>query len=212
MDTQTPAPTIQEAPSPNSSISEGVPTILATQATVAGAVAKPFPTKLLLILAGVVLGALAIFFVIRLVALQMQGGGTSVAPTKKVDLTWWGLWEPNEVLSSEIKQFETQNPGVTITYSQQSAKDYRDRLQGAFSRGQGPDIFRFHNTWVPMLSQANILSTVPSTTMSGSEYQSTFYPTVARDMRLGSGYAGMPLMTDGLALFINKKALAASGK
>ena len=212
MDTPTPITPASQTTPPAQSLAEGVPSMKGS-----GSLPKipkvPSVSPKVLIIGGVVL---AVVIALIVVGGMLRGqGGVSQAPqtsSKKISLTWWGLWEPSEVLTSEIKQFEDQNPGVTVTYSQQSAKDYRDRLQGAFSRNQGPDIFRFHNTWVPMLAQANVLSTVPSTTMSNSEYQSTYYPTVAKDMKLGSGYAGIPLMTDGLALFINKKSLAASGK
>lgn len=155
---------------------------------------------------------LVIAAVLGIKALMSQQSSTSTVTTKQVSLTYWGLWEPNEVLSSLIQQFQNQNPGVTITYSQQSAKDYRERLQSAFDRGQGPDIFRFHNTWVPMLAQQNDLSTVPSTVMSSNEYQSTFYPAAVKDLKTANGFAGIPLMTDGLAMFVNKQALAATGK
>lgn len=199
---------ITETPA-SSSIAETVPSFRTSEAKTT----KPLPVKTIGLVVGgivaVVVGVIAIKFVMGQVRNPQV---TQTAQAKKVNLTWWGLWEPNEVLTSEIKDFQNQNPGVTITYAQQSVKDYRERLQSAFSRNQGPDIFRFHNTWVPMLAAQNLLSTVPSTVMSGSEYQTTFYPVVSRDMKTQGGMVGVPLMTDGLALFINKKALAASGK
>lgn len=208
MDAQSQVPPTPTTPPESASIAEGVPTFGAT----AKAPAKPLPIKLIAMIVGGVVALIALVFIVQFVMAQLGGRKAAPTATKNVTLTWWGLWESNDVLTAQIKQFQDQNPGVTITYSQQSVKDYRERLQGAFSRNQGPDIFRFHNTWVPMLTQANVLSTLPTTTMSASEYQSTFYPVVSKDLRVGSSFAGIPLMTDGLALFINKKALAASGK
>lgn len=211
MDTQTPIAPTPETASASPQISEDVSSMKSGGGL--PTIRKPtLPPKILPILGGV--AAVAIILIGLFIFLRGRAQSPSASPStgKKIILTWWGLWEPSEVLTSEIKQFQDQNPGVTISYSQQSAKDYRDRLQGAFSRDQGPDIFRFHSTWVPMLAQANVLSTVPSTVLSSTEFQATFYPSATKDLKLGTGYVGIPFMTDGLALFINKKALAASGE
>lgn len=162
-----------------------------------------------------IIGVVVVLFVLGFLLLRglVERSGTPSTPTpKQVSLTWWGLWEPNDVLSGLITEFQTQNPGVSVVYTQQSVKDYRERLQSAFDRGQGPDIFRFHNTWVPMLSAQNVYSAIPSSVMSATEFQQTYYPSAIKDLSSPSGLVGVPLMTDGLALFINKKALAAAGK
>src|SRR5690606_28077322 len=81
-----------------------------------------------------------------------------------VTLEYWGLWEDETIMEGVLAQFEDDNPGLTINYSRQSPEDYRERLMDALSRGEGPDIFRFHNTWVPMLR--NELSQVPNSAYS----------------------------------------------
>ncbi len=198
--------TSQPAGSP--SITEGVPSFQPGSAKPSAP--SPLSAKLIGLVVGGLLLAVVAFLGIR--ALVNRQAGPSTTPAKQVSLTWWGLWEPNEVLTGLIQEFQTQNQGVSVTYSQQSVKDYRERLQSAFDRGQGPDIFRFHNTWVPMLSQQNVFSTLPSTVMNSSEFQTTFYPTAAKDLKGATGFVGIPLMTDGLSMFVNKKALAATGK
>src|SRR3990172_2799488 len=130
--------------------------------------------------------------------------------TRSLTLTYWGLWEPSENLQTVFQEFESQNPGVKVNYVQQSPKDYRERLQAAIDRGEGPDIFRFHNTWVPLLK--NNLANLPSSVLTNTEFESTFYPVAAKDLRLGDSYVGIPLMFDGLALYYNKNILSAAGK
>lgn len=124
------------------------------------------------------------------------------AVVKDITLTYWGLWEPVPALSTVFTNFETEHPGVKINYVIQSPKDYRERLQAAIDRGQGPDIFRFHNSWVPMLK--NELSAIPKGIMSGSEFEKTFYPTTHKNLKISSSYVGIPLEFDGLALYYNK--------
>lgn len=163
-----------------------------------------------------VLGAVFVVFILFLL-FRLLGNRNNRTPSEKTpvvnaSLTWWGLWEPSEVLDSQIKAFQNQNPGVTITYTQQSIKDYRERLQGAFARGQGPDIFRFHNTWVPMLMIQEVLASAPTNSGIAQTFERTFYPFAVKDLRVSGNLVGVPLMTDGLALYVNKKALAVSGK
>lgn len=125
-------------------------------------------------------------------------------------ITYWGLWEPSTVMTSVLKDFEAQNPGVSVNYVQQSAKDYRERVQDALKKGQGPDVFRYHATWVPMFKTQ--LATLPSTIMSAQEFSSTFYPVAAAQLKTADGIVGIPLMYDGLGLYYNKKIFTAAGK
>ncbi len=120
---------------------------------------------------------------------------------KQVTLEYWGLWEPTEAMTEVIKGFESQNSGITIKYVKQSHKDYRTRLQSAINSGNGPDIYRFHASWVPMLKQE--LSPLPSAIMSASEYQSTYYPVAVQQLQNNGQLVGIPLMYDGLVLYYN---------
>lgn len=135
------------------------------------------------------------------------GGQTTPVPTaaaepvKSVDLEYWGLWEPSEAMAAVIKDYQDNNPGVTITYKKQSHKDYRERLQNAIVSGNGPDIFRYHASWVPMLEQE--LAPLPSAVMTSSEFSSTFYPVAAEQLNIDGQIVGIPLMYEGLALYYN---------
>jgi len=125
------------------------------------------------------------------------------APVKQTTVTYWGLWEPSPVMDQVLKDFSTANPGVVVNYVQQSPKDYRERLADALKKGTGPDVFRYHATWVPMLKSN--LSTIPSSVMSADEYTKTFYPIVSKQLKTTDGFVGIPLMYDGLALYYNKQ-------
>lgn len=120
---------------------------------------------------------------------------------KKVSLEYWGLWEPTETMATVIKDYETANPGVTIKYNKQSHKDFRTRLQNALGSENGPDIFRYHASWVPMLKQN--LAALPSSIFSASDYQNTFYPVAVSQLQVNGQLVGIPLMYDGLELFYN---------
>lgn len=129
--------------------------------------------------------------------------------SKQVVITYWGLWENDATLSSLIADFEAKNPKIKVSYVKQSPRQYRERLSAAIVRGEGPDLFRFHNTWVAML--ASDLAPVPKTVMTPAEYSSTFYPVATNDLVAGSSIYGIPMMIDGLGLYINEDLFAKAG-
>jgi multiple sugar transport system substrate-binding protein len=143
---------------------------------------------------------------------SQQNGTTpqrQVVPGTSTKITYWGLWEPSSVLTEVFKEYEQANPGVTIEYVQQSYKDYRERLQTAVAGGTGPDVFRFHASWTPMLK--NELAPVPASVFSVNEYKETFYPVALQQLQVNNQIVGVPLMYDGLALYYNKSIFQTAG-
>jgi len=138
---------------------------------------------------------------------QLRGG---LSFSGQAELTWWGLWEDETIINPIIEDYQKSHPKVKITYVAQSKEDYRERLMNSLAQGKGPDIFRFHNTWVPMFSSA--LAVLPSDVISASEFESTFYPVAVRDLTTSEGLVGIPLMYEGLGLYINEEIFATYGK
>ncbi|OGM05945.1 hypothetical protein A2125_02380 [Candidatus Woesebacteria bacterium GWB1_43_5] len=125
-------------------------------------------------------------------------------------VTWWGLWEDENITAPIIAEYEAAHPGVKVSYVKQSQIDYRERLTNALAQGAGPDIFRFHNSWVPMFAAE--LDTVPAEVFNISDFGQTFYPSAATDLARGTGFVGIPLEYDALALFINTDIFTAAGE
>jgi multiple sugar transport system substrate-binding protein len=130
--------------------------------------------------------------------------------SKEVTLTWWGLWEEKSIISPLISEYEQQNPNVKINYIMQSPQDYRERLTNALAKNAGPDIFRFHNTWVPMFRSE--LDSIPASVMSAAEYAESYYQVISSDLASGTGLVGIPLGYDALTLYINEEIFEAAGK
>ncbi len=179
------------------------PTIQPTQPPVPLPAKKGIPKKLLAIIGGVLLAIIFLILIIKAFA----GRGNKAAGG---EITWWGLWEEESTVAPLISEYQTKNPKVKIKYIRQSQQDYRERLTNALAKGTGPDIFRFHNSWVPMFKSE--LDTLPSSVISAAEYSQTFYPVAASDLTFGTGIAGIPLMYDGLALFINEDIFSSAAK
>lgn len=158
----------------------------------------------------IIMAAGVIFFIVVVVliflAISRLGGPKS---TKKVALTYWGLWEDKETFDPVIKAYEKQNPGVTITYEKMDPSDYRDKLIVRSQKGQGPDIFRFHNTWLPEIQ--DVASPIPQEVMSNATFEKTFYPIHQKDLKMGQSYYGLPLYIDGLVLVYNESLFKQAG-
>lgn len=130
--------------------------------------------------------------------------------TDGAELVWWGLWEDESTILPIINDYQNKNPNVKIKYVSQSKEDYRERLTNAMAKGTGPDIFRFHNSWVPMFK--NELDRVPASVYPASEFSSVFFPVATSDLTYGSSLVGIPLEYDGLLLYINEDIFEKSGK
>jgi multiple sugar transport system substrate-binding protein len=198
-----PSPTIPPAPvlEPNPTV-QPTPINQGTMSTVAPPPPKKaFPKKILFIFLGLVVVVVLVFIIKSLL-------GKSAKP-QTTEITWWGLWEDETIIAPLIEEYQTANPNVKITYVKNSPQDYRERLTNALAKGTGPDIFRFHNTWVPMFSSE--LDNVPASVIGGGEYAQTFYPVIASDLTSGTGLVGVPLGYDALTLFINEDIFAQAG-
>jgi ABC-type glycerol-3-phosphate transport system substrate-binding protein len=132
-----------------------------------------------------------------------------------IELVYWGLWEPNEVMESIISRYEDENPGVKILYSQQTFKNYESRAytrlqQSAGSSEPAPDILRINNTWLPKFQK--YLTPLPDSIMNKDEYTEMFYPTALEDFTGTDGkiYA-IPWEIDGLFVIYNKQLLSKAG-
>src|SRR5581483_2936726 len=87
-------------------------------------------------------------------------------------------------------------------------KQYRDELLTRVNNGSGPDIFRFHNTWVPELS--GILLPLPNDVITKDDFKKTFYPVAFSDLSKNGGIYGIPLEIDDLVLFTNTDMFTAA--
>ena len=148
---------------------------------------------------------LIIFFLI--IRLFVGGGGDK--KNAKVTLTYWGLWEDKAVFEPLISEYKRKNPNVDITYIKMSPQDYRAKLLARSKDGKGPDIFRFHNTWLPSIKE--VVAPLPDNIISANEYKSTFYPVTETDLKVGKNYYGIPLEIDGLILVYNDELFKKAG-
>ncbi len=129
--------------------------------------------------------------------------------TNSATITFWGLWEDNSIIQPILDDFKRQYPNITVNYVKEDVKQYRDRLSTRIQNGTGPDVFEFHNTWLPQLS--NTLLPLPSDTISKKDFENSFYPVAQNDLIKNGAIYGIPLEVDTLSLYVNTQIFQAAG-
>lgn len=185
-----------------------------TEKPAAQPVVKKSPFAIIVPLIIFVLLGLGIFLLVTKVFLPLinknQQESSTVASSEKIKLTWWGLWEAEQTVKPLIEDYQKDHPQIEIVYQQQSYKDYRERLQSALAKGEGPDIFRLHQSWMPMLKKD--LAPAPENVAQNINLKDNFYPIVSQTLQLGSQTLAVPLGFDTLVLFYNPRVLKEAGK
>ena len=199
MEPQNPTPIAM----PAAQAAPGLPPVTPPQGF--GEVKKSSPLPLIIVIVGLIIAAI-IFVIVKFVIPGIGGGGG----TSSGEITWWDLWEDSSVVEPLITEYEESHPNIKVNYVAQSKEDYRERLANALAKGTGPDIFTFHNSWVPMFKTN--LDPVPANVMSAADFSETFYPVAISDLTSGTSILGIPLMYDGLTLYINQSIFETQGK
>lgn len=130
-------------------------------------------------------------------------------PKGPVELTYWGLWEEENLIKPIIDEYQRQHPNISIKYERESSVNYRTRVQTQNREGVGPDIFMIHNSWLPMF-QIDLVA-APAEVFILTDYKNMFYPVASDSFVRDNQIFGAPMEIDGLALYYNEDMLNAIG-
>ena len=155
---------------------------------------------LIMVGGGLLVALIIAVFLIWFIFSRFVGKGN-----QPVTLEYWGLWEDSNVMQTVISDFERENPSIKVKYVKQDPKEYADRLLAHIQQGDGPDIFRFHNSWVPMF--VSMLSPLTQDVMSSKDFAKAYYPVAQQDLVKNGAIYGIPLEIDTLVLFTNNQIL-----
>lgn len=150
-----------------------------------------------------VIGAAVVIAIIALIAVfivpRIVGGGS-----KNINLTYWVVFEDSAPLEEAASDFHQKNPNITVTIEKQDIKGlgkYVERLATRISNGTGPDLFRYHESWLPQLYP--YLMPLPAEVVNTTGLTKNYFPTVPQDLKYNGAYYGVPINYDSLSLFIN---------
>ncbi len=160
--------------------------------------------SLILVVIGVILLLLLVF---------VFGLTKNKKSDKTVTLNYWGLWEEESVMNGIIADFEAKNPGIKVIYKKNQKDGYRGRLAGRLDKSgiveDVPDIYRIHNTWIPMFR--NYLAKIPNEVVTKIGLDTDFFDVYKNDLKENGSWLSVPLMYDGLVMFYNPELLNKAG-
>ncbi len=92
---------------------------------------------------------IALFAIIAL--LGAGCGGPSQAEqlaNKSATIKIWRVFDDDSTFTELMNGYRAIHPNVSFEYRELRIDEYEDELLHAFAKGEGPDIFSVHNTWI----------------------------------------------------------------
>jgi multiple sugar transport system substrate-binding protein len=162
----------------------------------------------------------AVALVLIAPALAACGGGTKTTASggsAGTTLTYWAsnqgasLETDKQVLQPELDKFAKQM-GVTVKLEVIGWPDLLNRILGATTSGQGPDVLNIGNTWSPSLQATGALLPFDDATMGTIGGKDRFLAgSLSATGASGKPPTAVPLYSLAYALYYNKKQFAAAG-
>jgi multiple sugar transport system substrate-binding protein len=148
-----------------------------------------------------------------------SGGGTSTSGSSAggKTLTYWAsnqgtsLENDKAVLTPELKKFEQQT-GVKVNLQVIGWPDLLNKILGATTSGQGPDVLNIGNTWAASLQATGAFMPFDAKALTAIGGQDKFLPTAfATGGAVGKPVTSVPLYGLVYGLYYNKKMFADAG-
>lgn len=164
---------------------------------------SPFEGKKKFLIIGIII--LVLLIIIAGVFWMISASSSGSEDEENAELTYWAVYEDPKVMQVLIDEFQRENPNIKVKFVQQEADQYRDRLLTRIQNGNGPDIFRYHNSWVPTMT--GVLLPLSEDAVTADEFENAYYPVVMQDLVRNGAILGIPLGIDTLAMYTNNQLL-----
>lgn len=127
---------------------------------------------------------------------------------EKIYLTFYGLFDNEEIYQPMIEDFESEHENIKISYKKfTDPNDYLNLIVSEMAEGEGPDIFMMHNSWFP--EHYKKLVPAPTNIINKDIFKALFADIASQDLVFQDENGeeqiwGLPIYIDTLALFYNK--------
>jgi multiple sugar transport system substrate-binding protein len=147
------------------------------------------------------LGVILVTVVVLVLAGVIPGlrRDTTLTPVR---LEVWGVFDSQSEFAGVFDSYQKTRPNVSIRYREFSPDTYETELVDALAAGSGPDVFMFHNSWLP--KHASKLASAAANQFTLSQLQDLFPRVVEQDFAPDGTVYALPLYIDTLALIYNK--------
>ncbi|MBT7484152.1 extracellular solute-binding protein [Candidatus Peregrinibacteria bacterium] len=139
---------------------------------------------------------------------KKQTNTTTTVKKDDVELTYYRLFDDEDIFEPLIREYESENSHVTINYRKfTDPEQYLDLIINELAEGEGPDIFSMHNTW--FTQHRKKLTPIPNTLITTEDFNNVFVSVanddlVSPDSTGTDQIYGLPMYVDTLALYYNQ--------
>jgi multiple sugar transport system substrate-binding protein len=109
-----------------------------------------------------------------------------------------------------IKEFEAENPGITVKQVTFPYADYQTRIVAAKAGGRGPDVVQLFYGWLDNFVAGRLIQPLSKERFPAARIEQEFFPIVSA-MKYRDDYYGLPTAVRTMALFYNKDLFREAG-
>jgi multiple sugar transport system substrate-binding protein len=148
---------------------------------------------------------------VAILLLSACGGKTDTSGNTKISMMMWGDPAELEVWNKIVTDFQTANPGITVSVEVSDWDSYWTKLKTLLAANTPPDVFAIDAPYyLDYQSKGTLLSLQPyidadPTVLDG------IYPQTLQAYQTSDGYFGIPRDFQTIVLFYNKDMFDAAG-
>ncbi|WP_210238155.1 extracellular solute-binding protein [Rhizobium sp. FKY42] len=133
-------------------------------------------------------------------------------PASAVEIEYWQYVFESRVKAMDelIKEFQAENPGITVKQVTFPYADYQTRVVAAKAAGKGPDVVQLFYGWLDNFVAGGLVQPLSKEKFPAATIEKDFFPIVSA-MKRGNDYYGLPTAVRSMALFYNKNLFKAAG-
>ena len=139
-------------------------------------------------------------------------GVLAAHPASAVEIEYWQYVFESRVQAMDelIKEFEAENPDITVKQVTFPYADYQTRVVAAKAAGKGPDVVQLFYGWLDNFVAGELIQPLDPAVFPYEGIEADFFPIVSA-MKRGDNYYGLPTAVRSLALFYNKNLFTEAG-
>jgi multiple sugar transport system substrate-binding protein len=167
--------------------------------------------------ARLIIVVVAVLAVAATAACGSSGSSSSGSSGSSKTLTYWAsnqgtsLQNDKDVLAPELAKFQKQT-GIKVNLQVIGWPDLLNKILGATTSGQGPDVLNIGNTWAASLQATGAFMPFDAAALTAIGGQAKFVPaSFATGGAVGKPPTSVPLYGLVYGLYYNKKMFAAAG-
>lgn len=152
----------------------------------------------------IIIGGLILIVIIGLVLIFARSGPKQAQlPAEPAGiLTLWGVFDDQKIMEDLLTELSVTT-GIQVQYvGFNDPETYERELINALAGGRGPDIFMFHNTWLP--KHYDKITPLPADVLQFENFRQLFPDVVEQNFTRQGTIFALPASIDTLALFYNK--------